>query len=172
MRRIVIETAIVLTADRNRAKSSSKPQLSSPPIEIAPNRRRKCNCPRCRSMLRQIVVESAIVLAADQNLAKAAKDTERTAAGRGRGSRNRATDAGRACQQDAEKGLSSRGQSCWRRGRRMGVPQATIGIYSLVMLWHLPKTSSGAPAGGADRRGSHCWGMHPNFPHDSPVRLV
>ena len=53
LRWIVVETAIVLAADRNCANSSSKPHLSSPPIEIAP-----------------IVVETTLVLAADRNCAK------------------------------------------------------------------------------------------------------
>ena len=37
LRRIVVETATVLSPDRNRAKSSSKPQLSAPSIEIVMN---------------------------------------------------------------------------------------------------------------------------------------
>ena len=36
-RRIVVETVIVLAAHQNCAESLSKPQLSSPPIELAPN---------------------------------------------------------------------------------------------------------------------------------------
>ena len=71
LRRIVIETAIVVAADQNCAESSSKLQLSSPPIEIALHRHRSRNCPSRQSKLRQIVVETTIVLAADRNCAEA-----------------------------------------------------------------------------------------------------
>ena len=59
-----------VAADRNCAKSSSTPQLYSPPIKISLYRLRNHDCPSPQSKLRWIVVKTAMVLAADRNCAE------------------------------------------------------------------------------------------------------